>query len=282
MLSGGCTLTIALLNKSDLSIFNKQTLKYKLADAEKDYLLAVVSKIIYDSPLCDKLVFKGGTAIHHCYLPQSRFSEDLDFTSLDRAITLKEVKAVFGSQDFLEVKEDYVSEATIKIGRLKYSGPLNMPNSLKIEIDFMQNVVLPAKTVPYKNAWNIRTNVKVMDIKEICAEKIRAASGRSRYRDFYDLFLLFEKFKFDIKEIEDLIKQKEIREPITQGNMLNNWKTAKKEKKEELSGIYYAKDIGDADIEKLIQKLNFVIPERFNRESILTPRGTVGQVLTCP
>ena len=29
-------MTIALLNKSDLSILNKQALKYKLADAEKD------------------------------------------------------------------------------------------------------------------------------------------------------------------------------------------------------------------------------------------------------
>ena len=80
---------IALLSKSDLSIINKASLKYKLADAEKDYLLAIVSKMIYDSPLRDKLVFKGGTAIHHCYLDQTRFSEDLDFTSLDNAITLE-------------------------------------------------------------------------------------------------------------------------------------------------------------------------------------------------
>lgn len=153
-------MTIALLNKSDLSILNKQALKYKLADAEKDYFLAIVSKIIYDSPLRHKLVFKGGTAIHHCYLPQSRFSEDLDFTSLDKTITLEEIKAVLESQDFLEVKEDYVSKATIKIERLKYTGPLGLPNSLKVEIDFMQNVVLPAKAVLYKNAWKIRDKSK--------------------------------------------------------------------------------------------------------------------------
>jgi len=252
-------LTITLLNKSDLSIFNKQVLKYKLADAEKDYFLAVVLKIIYGSVLRDKLIFKGGTAIHHCYLPQSRFSEDLDFTSLDKSITLEEVKTVLESQDFLEVKEDYASQATIKIERLKYSGPLNMPNSLKIEIDFMQNVVLPAKTLPFKNAWKINAKPKVMDIKEICAEKIRAASGRARYRDFYDLFLLFESFEFDIEAVAGLIKQKEIREPITRISMLNNWKIAKKEKEEELSRIYYARDISDVDIEELIQKLKISV-----------------------
>ena len=98
-------MTVALLNKSDLSILNKRSIKYKLADAEKDYFLTIVSKIIYDSPLRDKIVFKGGTAIHHCYLPQSRFSEDLDFTSLDKTITLDEVKAIFEPYDFLEVKE---------------------------------------------------------------------------------------------------------------------------------------------------------------------------------
>ena len=70
----------------------------------------MVSKIIYSSSLKDKLVFKGGTAIHHCYLPQARFSEDLDFTSIDRSITLEEVKAVLESQDFLEVKKESASK----------------------------------------------------------------------------------------------------------------------------------------------------------------------------
>ncbi|MBI5418387.1 hypothetical protein HZA55_10690 [Candidatus Poribacteria bacterium] len=44
-------MTIALYNKSDLNLINKTTLKYKLADAEKDYFLTIVSKIIYDSDL---------------------------------------------------------------------------------------------------------------------------------------------------------------------------------------------------------------------------------------
>ena len=248
-------MTVALLGKSDLSILNKRSLRYRLADAEKDYLLAIVSKIIYASPLGSKLVFKGGTAIHHCYLPQTRFSEDLDFTSLDRSITLEEVKAALEPQDFLEVKDEYMSNKTIKIERLKYAGPLGLPNSLKVEIDYTQNVVLPAKTLSYKNVWKIETKVKVMDVRGICAEKIRAASGRARYRDFYDLVLLFEAAHFDIKEIAELIKQKEIRSPITQDSILENWKIARKERDQELARIYYARDIGDKDVEELIQKL---------------------------
>jgi hypothetical protein len=31
-----------------------------------------------------------------------------------------------------------------------------------------------------------------MDLREILAEKIRAASGRARYRDFYDIAMIAE------------------------------------------------------------------------------------------
>lgn len=250
---------ITLLNKSDLSIWNKASLKYKLADAEKDYLLAIVSKMIYDSSLGGKLVFKGGTAIYHCWLPQSRFSEDLDFTSLDNDITLDKVKSVLESQDFLEVKDENVSRATIKIGRLKYAGPLGLANSLKIEIDFHQNVVLPAKPVLYKNAWGIDATVNVMDTREIFAEKIRAASGRARYRDFYDLTLLFENFKFDISEIKELISRKEMRNDITGESMLTNWGIARLERAKEIGRIYYAREIPEEKIMFLIKKLNIDI-----------------------
>ena len=75
---------IDLLDKAQLSIINKNNFRYPLQIAEKDYFLAVVLKIIYSSKIKDKLIFKGGTAIHHLYLDQLRFSEDLDFTAKDK------------------------------------------------------------------------------------------------------------------------------------------------------------------------------------------------------
>ena len=133
---------IELLNKTELRIANKY-LKYPLAIAEKDYFLALVSKIIYNSTLREKLVFKGGTALHHIYLKQLRFSEDLDFTAVKKPLTVNEIKKAFTPYDFLEIKKEYTSKATIKIERLKFDGPLGQPNSLKIDIDFIQNIVLP-------------------------------------------------------------------------------------------------------------------------------------------
>jgi predicted nucleotidyltransferase component of viral defense system len=244
-----------LLNKKELDVLNRQTLKYPLAVAEKDYFLAIVSKIVYDSPLRDKLVFKGGTALYHSWLPQMRFSEDLDFTSLNSDLSLDGVKTILESADFLFVKKDYTSRATLKIEKLQYQGPLGQPNSLKLEIDFIQNVVLPAQEIEYKNVWQVKTKVKVMDIKEICAEKIRAASDRARYRDFFDLLMIWQNFNLKLKEIIALIKQKEIRKPISQTTILQNWHIAKAEKEQELQRIYYAENIEDIKIEKMLKSL---------------------------
>lgn len=256
MPNGAYIMMIELLDKSALLLINKK-LKYPLAVAEKDYFLALVSKIIYDSPLREKLIFKGGTALHHVYLPQLRFSEDLDFSTGQSLVTLEEIKAVLEQQDFLTVKKDYVSGATIKIERLSFIGPLGQPNSLKVEVDFLQNVILPPKDLDYQNEYGIKTKVRVMDIREIAAEKIRAMSGRIRYRDFYDFTMILLKLKLDLGEVVELIKQKEIRKNISTGTILSNWILAKKDKANELSAIYFTEELSDEQVTEQLQRLDF-------------------------
>lgn len=247
---------IELLDKTTLLLRNKK-LKYPLAIAEKDYFLALVSKIIYDSPLRDKLVFKGGTALHHVYLPELRFSEDLDFSTNNQSVALEEVKAVLEQPDFLAVKKDYVSPATIKIERLLFTGPLNQPNSIKVEIDYLQNVILPTKDLDYQNEYGVKTKVRVMDIREIAAEKIRAMNDRVRYRDFYDFAMIYVKLKIDLSEVINLVKQKEIRKTISPKNILSNWELAKKDKVSELSAIYFTEELADQKVTEILQKLDF-------------------------
>lgn len=250
---------LTLLTKQELSLRNKRTLKYDLMTAEKDYFLAVVSKLIYDSELSQKVIFKGGTAIHHCYLPQSRFSEDLDFSSLDKVITPEEVQNVLTSQPFLEVKDTYVSKATIKIERLKYSGVLDQPGSLKVEIDFVQNVLLPAREMVYNNVWGVETKVRVMDIREICSEKIRAMSDRMRYRDFYDYCLITQHYSFDFSEIYELMRQKETRKVVSKASILQNWEFAREAKQKERSVVYYQDALfaHDDQIQQAVEALSF-------------------------
>ena len=178
----------ALLTRPQLEIINRRTLKYPLQTSEKDYFLAVVLQIISESNTGSKIVFKGGTAIYHCYLDQYRFSEDMDFSSTEPGISLQDVRNIFDSFSFLTIKKDFTSNATIKIEKLQYTGPLQHPNTLKVEIDRLQNVLLPPRSMKYNNVWGLDFDVNVMDIREIGAEKIRAMSDRARYRDFYDLF----------------------------------------------------------------------------------------------
>jgi len=228
-----------------------------LAIAEKDYFLAVVSKIIFDSVLKNKLIFKGGTALHHVYLPQLRFSEDLDFSSNANKIELDEIKNIFSNYDFLEIKKDYVSGATVKIEKLKYAGPLGQANSLKVEVDFLQNVILPPIEKDYENIFGVKTKVRVMDIREITAEKIRAMSDRARYRDYYDFVMILKKLQIDINEVLSLVKQKEIGKTISKENILNNWEIAKLDKQEDLQNIYFIEELSDDEIKNELERLNF-------------------------
>ncbi len=251
-------MNIPFISRQQLEIINRRTLRYPLQIAEKDYFLALVMQIISWSPLGGTLVFKGGTALHHCYLEQYRFSEDLDFSSSQANLTLEEVRNMFAGVNFLAIKKDYMSEATIKIEKLQYTGPLLQPNSLKVEIDFLQNVLLPPKFMIYRNVWGLDFKVRVMDEREICAEKIRAMSDRARHRDFYDLFLLTETHPINLDEVVAYIGKKEIRKPITKANILHNWQIVSTQKAKEMGQVYYSRKIDDAEIKNLIDKLQFV------------------------
>jgi Uncharacterized conserved protein len=247
-----------IITRQQLEIINRKTLRYPLQTAEKDYFLALITQIIFHSPLGDKLVFKGGTAIHHCYLEQNRFSEDLDFSSNQVNLSLEEIRGMFTPVSFLAVKKDYQSEATIKIERLQYTGPLTLPNSLTVEIDRLQNVLLPPKLMKYNNIWGLDFKVRVMDVREICAEKIRAMSDRARYRDFYDFFLLLETQHINLGEVITYVGRKEIRKPITKANIYRNWKVGGTQKAAEMDQIHYSRPVDDAQIENAIEKLPFV------------------------
>jgi len=252
-------MNIHFLTRQQLEIINRRTLKYPLQIAEKDYLLALVLKIISESSWGSSLVFKGGTALNHCYLEQYRFSADLDFSSINNSITLNDIREIFSDYPFLSIKKDYVSEATIKIERLQYTGPLLSPNSLKVEVDFLQKVLLPPRLSKYNNMWGLDFAINVMDIKEICAEKIRAMSDRARYRDFYDLFWLTKIHRIDMEEIVSYIPKKEIRNPITKLNLLHNWDVVETQKAKEMNQIYYSQNVDDDLIKKMIDELPFTV-----------------------
>lgn len=242
---------IDLLSRDQLSIINKNGFRYPLATAEKDYLLAVALQIIYSSKLKDMLVFKGGTAIHHLYLDQLRFSEDLDFATSE-AVSIEDLKEVFEPYDFLEIVKYYPSKFALKIERLKFIGPLEQPNSIKIDIDLTQKLILPAISVDYSNVYRVPVTVSAMDLKEICAEKVRAINERARYRDFYDLAIVLRNHPLDSEEIIRVLKQKELRKPLSKDHILDNLNIVSKAKESGSENLYYKEEIFSEEIKSAL------------------------------
>jgi predicted nucleotidyltransferase component of viral defense system len=230
-----------------------------LAVAEKDYLLALVLKILYGSHLADKLVFKGGTALHHLYLDQLRFSEDLDFGSLAE-VTLDDLQEIFSEYEFLEIKKASLSDYTLKIARLRFQGPLGQPNSLRIDIDLTQEVILPARFVRYRNFYHVDVEVLGMDMVEICAEKMRAMNERARYRDFYDLAMAFKKSKVDPHRMMEILERKELRRELRKENLLENYSIAQRAKEDGRENLHYREEITKAEVEAALKKILALLP----------------------
>ena len=245
---------IDLLSKAQLSLINKNNLKYPLAIAEKDYMLAVILQILYSSSLKDKLIFKGGTAIHHLYLNQLRFSEDLDFTAID-TISAQNVLDVFSLFDFLEIIKFHDSTFALKIERMKYDGPLGQPNSIKIDIDITQQLMRPPVTMFYNNYYRVPVYVQAMAINEICAEKFRAINERARYRDFYDITLVINTHSIKPEEIVSITNKKELRKPLSKSSIMENYEIAFEAIKSGAESIFYKEKLSEGIIKDTIQKL---------------------------
>ncbi len=250
-----------LISREKLEYIAKEQLKYPLHDAEKDYFLALTMELIANSALAKILVFKGGTAIHHCYLNQLRFSEDLDFTSKDKDLNMNDLKSLFRGKTSFEVKKEYKSEYTLKIERLKYYGVLDTPNSIKVEVDTHQNVILEPVEKTYNNVWSLDFDVYVMNPIEICAEKIRACNDRFRYRDFYDLYMLVIKEQLKINEAIELLPQKEIRKPLSKDNIMRNLKLAIDELSSKADTIVYKENINASKLERFFENLEIPLYE---------------------
>ncbi len=254
MLNGVFIMKIDLLSRTQLSILNKNNFRYPLQTAEKDYFLAVVLQIIYNSELKNKLVFKGGTAIQHLYLDQLRFSEDLDFTALE-SVSIDDLKKVFEPYDFLEVVKFYLSDFALKVERLKFLGPLNQANSIKLDIDLAQKLILPPEKSDYRNNYDVSVKVTSMAFDEICAEKIRAVNERARYRDFYDLVMVLKINNCEPKEIFKILSKKELRKPLSKGSIMANFDIAEEAKESGAENLYYREEIKREDMRESINKL---------------------------
>ena len=212
-----------MIHSSEIS---KRAHKFGLGDRtiEKDYVLTWVLHAIANTPLNGQMVFKGGTAIKKMYIPEYRFSEDLDFTLLDSALTNavleSSIEALFPwlrreANLTLEIRKIDVHASGSPAFYLNYVGPLQGHISSRfLKMDFTRGELLayPIENLPvlstYSDLKNRKTLLEVYSFEEILAEKLRSLLTRAEPRDLYDIHYILANQIVDVEQMKFNMSQK--------------------------------------------------------------------------
>ena len=206
---------------------------------DKDWALGHFIDAIFSIPeLRQKLVFKGGTCLKKCYIPDYRFSEDLDFTSTDKDFILTgkhlenissllkqrvEMPTHIESLKELKFKDKLTGyEAIIKFWGSDHPrndsppAPQRWQTKVKIEIILYELILFPVSYRDVVHSYSDKLTedalqVPCYSIEEVLAEKICSLIQRSYTapRDFYDIWYLSKHFpELDYKLIADAFHKK--------------------------------------------------------------------------
>jgi len=194
---------------------------------ERDYLLSwVLAGIGQVDSLRETLVFKGGTALKKCYFGDYRFSEDLDFSGLEGVpageAMERTVREACGAaarllDEYVPVEiacERYTERDPHPGGQEAFTIRARFPwqrqpqTRVMIEIAVDEKILKPApkRRVIHEYGEPLEAEVRVYALEEIVAEKLRAILqhvekleergwGRSRARDYYDLWRVLAAYK---------------------------------------------------------------------------------------
>jgi predicted nucleotidyltransferase component of viral defense system len=191
---------------------------------DKDWALGHFTDAIFTvTELRQKLIFKGGTCLKKCYIPDYRFSEDLDFTSIDKEFKLTrkhlneitsliqhrvEMPTYIESLKELVYKDQLTGyEAIIKFWGSDHPrnetppAPQRWLTKIKIEIILYELMLFPIATKDVNHSYSDKLTdnalqIPCYSIEEVLAEKMRALVQRSYTapRDFYDIWYLSNHF----------------------------------------------------------------------------------------
>jgi len=203
---------------------------------ERDYLLSwVLAGIGQVDSLSRTLAFKGGTSLKKCYFGEYRFSEDLDFSTLEgapsgdameRAIRESCQTATGLLDEYAPVEivcERYTERGPHPGGQEAYMIHARFPwhrqphTRVKVEITLDEEILKPAlpRRVIHEYGEPLDAEVRTYALEEIVAEKLRAILqhietlhtrgwSRSRARDYYDLWRVMGAYR-DQLDLSDFV-----------------------------------------------------------------------------
>jgi len=211
---------------------------------EQDYVLSwVLAGMTFLPELSSALVFKGGTCLRKCYFGDYRFSQDIDLSvmgnsgSLESSLENHIHKACVLAEELVQDQgtafylrsEPYLEKRPHPEGQKAFRVQAKLPwhrdfnTTIYIEVSFSEAVILPPvqKKIIHPYGEQFDYSINAYDINEIVAEKIRALLqfakklhergwGRSRVRDYYDLWRILSFYREDISKaaLPDLVRKK--------------------------------------------------------------------------
>jgi predicted nucleotidyltransferase component of viral defense system len=187
----------------------EQTLSEKLAaeieiNAEKivrEEWEVIILKELFDSPIGDNLIFRGGTALRLCY-GSPRFSDDLDFSELKNIPTEKfnsvinKMAEKFSTLAIVDLWSKYYTHiAEFKIKEYWLSQPFRIKIEIRkgeIKNKEFELKLISSPVTPLQALGNTAT------MKQIFQEKILALKQRKAARDLFDIWYLSQQLKTEI------------------------------------------------------------------------------------
>ncbi|MCX6972397.1 MAG: nucleotidyl transferase AbiEii/AbiGii toxin family protein [Verrucomicrobia bacterium] len=174
-----------------------------IGSIEIDVILTHLLQLFHDRGLTEHLAFKGGTFLRKMVFgPRGRLSTDLDFTrrskiSLDdltlRLLETLDLPYQGISFRFDRDKDWYLTDEGCAANPVcAHEGNITGVK-IKIQVSMRESPILPVREMPQIEQSYFRflgftpVSIPSLALEEVIAEKIRAASQRSKIRDLYDL-----------------------------------------------------------------------------------------------
>jgi len=197
---------------------------------EKDYILSwILYGISNHEHLSKTFVFKGGTVLKKVYFEAYRFSEDLDFTLLDKELPKEQIFSWF-KEAFEFIREeaniplDIIDNNEHEDGGINfyisYIGPLGgQGNNKRVKVDISRREELVFEPV-MNNVFIGYSDLEehqllCYTLEEVLVEKMRSVMQRMQARDFYDIWFLLEihnmEADFYIRQFEAKCKSKDLK-----------------------------------------------------------------------
>jgi predicted nucleotidyltransferase component of viral defense system len=174
-----------------------------LVNVEIEVILTYLLQLFHEANLTEHLAFKGGTMLRKMIFgARGRLSTDLDFTRRSEIpvddLTMMMLEALAQPYEGIHFRFDrdrdwYVTDDSCAANPVCFHAENDRGIKIKLQVSVREQPILPVIELPQLDQDYFRllpfapVAIPCLALEEVVAEKIRAASQRSKIRDLHDL-----------------------------------------------------------------------------------------------